>query len=55
MRRLTSVEKVIDIRPIENADNIEVATVKGWDIVVKKNEFKVDDEAVYFGKKYLCL
>lgn len=48
MRRLTSVEKVIDIRPIENADNIEVATVKGWDIVVKKNEFKVDDEAVYF-------
>jgi RNA ligase (TIGR02306 family) len=48
MRKLVSIEKIETINPIENADNIEVATVKGWSVVVKKNEFKVNEDAVYF-------
>lgn len=47
-RKLASIQKITDIRPIDGADAIEVATVLGWDIVVKKDEFKVGDLAVYF-------
>jgi len=47
-RKLASVVKVLDIQHIAGADAIEVATVKGWKVVVKKNEFKVGDLAVYY-------
>lgn len=48
MRKLATIRKIDDIKPIEGADAIEVATIGGWKVVVKKNEFKVDDLAVYF-------
>ena len=48
MRELVSIEIIVDLQPIEGADRIEVATVKGWKIVVKKSEFKIGDIAVYF-------
>ena len=44
---LASVQKILKITPIDGADNIETATVLGWEIVVKKNEYKVGDLAVY--------
>lgn len=47
-RKLASVVRIADIQPIPGADAIEVATVKGWKVVVKKNEYKVDDMAVYY-------
>ena len=47
-RKLATVVKINDIQPIPNADAIEVATVKGWKVVVKKNEYKVGDLAVYY-------
>lgn len=47
MRKLASIQKIIDLQPIPNADAIEVATIKGWKVVVKKNEFKVNDLCVY--------
>lgn len=47
-RKLASVVKIVDIQPIPNADNIVVAKVKGWNVIVKKNEFKVGDLAVYY-------
>lgn len=47
-RKLASVVKVLDIQPIAGADAIEVATVKGWKVVVKKSEYKVGDLAVYY-------
>lgn len=47
MRKLAHVEKIVDIRPIPNADKIEVATVLGWQVVIKKGEFKPGDRVVY--------
>jgi len=47
-RKLASVVKIIDIQPIPGADAIVVATVKGWKVVVKVNEYKVGDLAVYY-------
>lgn len=48
MRKLVTIQTIKDIRPIENADAIEVATVLGWNVVVKRGEFSVGDKAVYF-------
>jgi len=47
MRELASIRKIADIQPIKDADAIEVATVDGWKVVVKKGEFSVGDLAVY--------
>ena len=47
-RKLASVVKIVDIQPIPDADAIVVATVKGWKVVVKVNEYKVGDLAVYY-------
>jgi RNA ligase (TIGR02306 family) len=46
-RKLASIVVIDDIAPIPGADMIEVATVKGWKLVIKKNEFKAGDHAVY--------
>lgn len=47
MRKLASIRKIADIQPIKDADAIEVATVDGWKVVVKKGEYSVGDLAVY--------
>lgn len=47
MSKLASVQKIISVSPIEGADKIEVATVLGWQIVVKKDDFKVGDLVCY--------
>ena len=38
MRKLASVQKILKIQPIENAENIEKLTVLGWSIVAAKSE-----------------
>jgi len=48
MRKLASIQYIWDIQPIKDAERIEVASVLGWKVVVKKEEFKVGDLAVYF-------
>lgn len=47
MRKLATVRKISEIRPIEGADAIELAIVDGWQTVIKKNEYRVGDLAVY--------
>ena len=39
MRKLASIRKIDEIRPIEGADAIECADVGGWTVVVKKDHF----------------
>jgi hypothetical protein len=45
--KLASIEKIIALHPIEGADLIETATVLGWNVVVKKGEYKIGDLAIY--------
>lgn len=47
MRKLASIQKILALDAIENAEAIERATVLGWQLVVKKDEFKVGDLVVY--------
>ncbi len=47
-RKLATFRTVSRIEPIEGADRIEVAFVDGWQVVVKKGEFKEGDTGVYF-------
>jgi RNA ligase (TIGR02306 family) len=47
MRKMATIRKIDDIRPIVGADAIECAVVGGWTVVIKKGEFKVGDLAVY--------
>jgi len=47
-RQLASIQKIINIEPIEGADAIEKATVLGWQVVIaKKDNFKIGDMAIY--------
>lgn len=46
-RKLATIERISEIHPIENADAIERAVIRGWNIVIKKSEFKVGDLCVY--------
>lgn len=47
MRNLASIKTISDIIPIEGKDRIVLATVDGWSVIVKKDEFKVGDKCVY--------
>lgn len=47
-RKLASIQVIKDLQPIAGADAILVASVLGWQCVVKKDEFKVGDQCVYF-------
>jgi RNA ligase (TIGR02306 family) len=47
-RKLASLQVIKDIRPIENADRIEVCQVNGWNIVTKKDEFVIGDLGIFF-------
>lgn len=46
-RALAHVEKIVKVYPIEGADNIEMVQLLDFHVVVKKNEFKVGDLALY--------
>lgn len=47
-RKLVSVRKIGALRPIPNADAIDVAEIDGWEVVVKKGEFAQGDTCAYF-------
>ena len=47
MRKLATIQNIKSLEPIPEADKIEKAVVLGWQLVVKKGEFKVGDYCVY--------
>jgi len=53
-RKLATIRRIDEVNPIEGADAIEVVTVGGWKVVVKKDEFKVGDFAVYLEVDSWC-
>jgi len=46
-RKLATIERISEIHPIEGADAIERAVVRGWNVVIKKGEYSVGDLVVY--------
>ena len=46
-RKLASVQVIKNLEPIEGRDRILLATIEGWEVIVKKDEFKVGDLCVY--------
>jgi RNA ligase (TIGR02306 family) len=48
MRKLASIRRIAEIKPIYGADSIEAVRVDGWWVVSKKNEFAVNNLCVYF-------
>ncbi len=46
-RKLASVQRVLEVRPIEQADLIELVKIQGWQCVAKKGEFQVGDLGIY--------
>ena len=47
-RKLASIQVIKELSPINGADAILCAKVLGWECVVKKSEFAVNDKCVYF-------
>lgn len=47
MRKLASIQKIVSLKPIPGADRIVAATVLGWEVVVKKDEFNIGDKIIY--------
>lgn len=46
-RRLVTIRKINDLAPIDGADFIELATIDGWQVITKKNEFQIGDYCVF--------
>ena len=46
-RSQAHIEKVVALKPIPNADRIEVAQILGWECVVVKGDLQVGDYCVY--------
>ena len=47
-RKLASIQVIKELSPINGADAILCAKVLGWECVVKKSEFTVNNKCVYF-------
>lgn len=47
-RKLATIRVISQLKPIKNADLIEVAVIDGWEVVIKKDEFNIGDLCVYF-------
>lgn len=47
MRKMATLRRITELRPIEGADAIECAVVDGWTVVVKKGEFNPGDIVIY--------
>ena len=42
-----SIQKILDVQPVENSDALDKVKILGWQVVVKRGEFKQGDLAAY--------
>ena len=47
-RKLASIQKITNIRPIEKADKLEKANVEGFQVVIQKGGYKENELIVFF-------
>lgn len=47
MENLATIQKVKNVRPCPNSDNLDLIQVLGWQVVTKRGEFKDGDLCVY--------
>lgn len=47
MSNLATIQTIRDVRKHPNADALDIVKVLGWDVVTKRDEFKVGDLCVY--------
>lgn len=47
-RKLATYKTIVDVRPIEGADQIEIVVVDSWKVVVQKGKHKIGEIVVYF-------
>lgn len=48
MRKLASVQTIIDLWNIPETDNLQIAQINGWQVVTnKQNNFKINDKIIY--------
>lgn len=45
--KVATIERIAEINPHPNADALELAKINGWQVCVKKNEFKVNSLCIY--------
>ena len=48
MRHLATIQRISEVKPIPDADLINLVVIKGWQCVAKKGEFEPGDFCVYF-------
>lgn len=48
MRKLASIQRIERIDPIPSCDNIGLAKVEGWQVIVRYDQFEPGDLCVYF-------
>jgi len=47
MRQLATIQRISKLTSIDNAEQIETASILGWKVIVKKGDFKEQDLVVY--------
>lgn len=47
MRKLASIQRIAEIKPIEGADLIETYRIDGWWVVDKKGAYQVGDLVIH--------
>ena len=47
-RKMCTIRRIDKLLPVDGADKIECAVIGGWNVIVKKGEFKEGELALYF-------
>jgi RNA ligase (TIGR02306 family) len=47
--KIATIQRITNVMPVENSDNLDVVDVLGWKVVVRRGEFQVNDLCIYVG------